>query len=117
MKLLNWTVLVVAALALALFAASNREIVALALWPLGAALELPLYLAILLTFLAGFLCGALAAWVGGRHWRQEARRRRRRMAALESELSATQAQLPGTEFPPAAPARTVSPPTAVPARG
>lgn len=93
MKVLHWIVLALAALALALFAASNRTPVALGFWPFGLTLEMPLYLAILLTFFAGLLCGALAAWVGGRHWRREARQRRRRMTALESELEATQARL------------------------
>lgn len=96
MKLLFWTFVAVLAAALALFAASNRETVSLALWPLGFALELPLYLAILGTFLVGFIAGALCAWVGGRHRRREARRRRRRIVALEHELAATQAELPGT---------------------
>ena len=83
-----------------LFAASNREAVAVGLWPFSVALDLPLYLAILLTFFVGLLCGALAAWVGGRHWRREARQRRRRVTALEHELEATQAQLAGTAAPP-----------------
>jgi uncharacterized integral membrane protein len=96
MKLVFWIVIAVIAAFLALFAASNREAVALALWPLGAALELPLYLAILGTFLAGFVVGAAAAWIGGGRWRREARRRRRRITALEHELAVTQAQLPGT---------------------
>ena len=99
MRVLYWIVLALAALALALFAASNRTPVALGFWPFGLALELPLYLAILLTFFVGLLCGALAAWVGGRHWRREARQRRRRITALESELEATQAQLAGPELP------------------
>jgi uncharacterized integral membrane protein len=103
MRLLYWIVLAVIALALALFAASNREAVALAFWPLGGALEMPLYLAILLTFFAGLLCGAVATWVGGRHWRREARHQRRRVMALESELEATQAQLAGPRLPPPGP--------------
>jgi uncharacterized integral membrane protein len=105
---LYWIVLALVAFALALFAASNRAPVALGFWPFDLALELPLYLAILLTFFAGLCCGALAAWVGGRRWRREARQRRRRMTALESELEATQAQLAG----PPLPARTA--PAAVP---
>ncbi len=98
-RVLYWIVLAVVALALALFAASNRTPVALGFWPLGLALELPLYLAILLTFFVGALCGALAAWVGGRHWRREARQRRRRMTALEHELEATQARLAESTSP------------------
>ena len=106
MRVLYWIVVALAGLALALFAASNREAVALGFWPFGLALELPLYLAILLTFFAGVLCGALAAWVGGRHWRREARQRRRRVNALESELDATQAQMTGAPLP----AATAPPP-------
>jgi uncharacterized integral membrane protein len=123
LKVLYWVVVALAALALALFAASNRTPVALGFWPFGLALEMPLYLAILLTFFAGILCGALAAWVGGRHWRREARQRRRGMTALESELEATQAQLAGPALPPATarPAGTgPAPPdraVSVPARG
>src|SRR4051812_21847869 len=83
-RVLYWIVLGLVALALALFAASNRTPVALGFWPFDLALELPLYLAILLTFFAGLCCGALAAWVGGRHWRREARQRRRRITALEA---------------------------------
>jgi uncharacterized integral membrane protein len=95
MRLLFWIPVALVAAALALFAASNRQIATLGMWPFGFVAELPLYLAILGTFLAGFVCGALVAWMAGRHWRREARQRRRRVAALEHELSATQAQLPG----------------------
>ena len=131
-RVLYWIVLGLVALALALFAASNRTPVALGFWPLGLALELPLYLAILLTFFAGLCCGALAAWAGGRHWRREARQRRRRITALESELEATQARLAGPSLPArTAPCRPASelvppaipphapadPPARVPARG
>jgi uncharacterized integral membrane protein len=131
MRVLYWIVLALIALALALFAASNREAVSLAFWPLGESLELPLYLAILLTFFAGLLCGAVATWVGGRHWRRAARQQQRRAAALESELEATQAQLagprlpppgplPAPEFappPPASPSVPAAPAPSVPARG
>src|SRR3954453_8680724 len=98
-RVLYWIGLGLVALALALFAASNRTPGALGFWPLALSLELPLYLAILLTFFAGLCCGALAAWAGGRHWRREARQRRRRITALESELEATQARLAGPSLP------------------
>jgi uncharacterized integral membrane protein len=106
---LYWIVLGLVALALALFSASNRTPVALGFWPLDLALELPLYLAILLTFFAGLCCGALAAWAGGRHWRREARQRRRRITALESELEATQARLAGPSLPARAAPSAASP--------
>ena len=108
MKFLFWIFIALVATVLALFAASNRETVALALWPLALAIELPLYVAILVSFLVGFVVGGVAAWNAGRRWRREARRRRRRITALEHELAATQAHLPG----PAG-----DPPTAVAIRG
>lgn len=95
MKFLFWTFIALVAAALALFAASNREPVTLGLWPLSVALELPLYLAVLGAALVGFAVGAVAVWTGGGRRRREARRRGRRIAALERELTATQAQLPG----------------------
>ncbi len=95
MKLLFWIVIALLAVVLALFAASNREAVALGLWPLPFVLDLPLYLAILAALLIGFVSGALCAWIAARRRRREGRRRGRRIAALERELAATQAQLPG----------------------
>ena len=95
MKFLFWFFVALVATVVALFAASNRGAVSLGLWPLPFVLDLPLYLAVLAALLVGFVAGALCAWSAGRHRRREARRRGRRLAALERELVATQAQLPG----------------------
>jgi uncharacterized integral membrane protein len=102
MKLIYWLLVLVAAAALASFAASNRAAVSLGLWPLPFALELPLYLALLAAMAIGFIAGAVSAWVGGRRWRRETRRRGRRIAALEHELVATRTQLPDVATPPRA---------------
>ena len=95
MRLLFWIFVTLVATLLALFAVTNRAAVSLGLWPLPFVLELPLYLAIVAALLIGFVTGALAAWIGGRRRRREGRQRGRRIAALERELAATQAQLPG----------------------
>jgi uncharacterized integral membrane protein len=95
MRLLFWIFVALAAVVVALFAVSNREAVSLGLWPLPFVLDLPLYLVILAAWLIGLVVGALCAWIAGRHGRREGRRRGRRIAALERELAATQAQLPG----------------------
>ena len=95
MKLLFWIVVALVAVVLALFAASNRLSVALGLWPLPFVLELPLYFAVVASLLIGPLSGVLAAWIAGRHRRRENRRRGHRIAALERELAAREAQLPG----------------------
>jgi lipopolysaccharide assembly protein A len=95
MKLPFWIVVSLVAAVAGLFAASNRESVALGLWPLPFVVALPLYLAILAALLIGFIAGVVAAWIAGRRRRREIRRRGRRISALERELAATQAQLPG----------------------
>jgi uncharacterized integral membrane protein len=95
MRVVFWGVVALIAAVLALFAMSNRETVAFGLWPLPFEVGLPLYLAVLAALLIGFIAGALAAWVAGRRRRRENRRRGRRIAALERELAATQAGVPG----------------------
>jgi putative membrane protein len=95
MRLLFWIFVLIVALVLALFAVSNREMVALGWWPVPFLVEIPLYVAVLAALAVGFLLGELAAWIAGRRRRREARRHTRRIASLEGELRATQAQLVG----------------------
>jgi uncharacterized integral membrane protein len=95
MKILFWIFVLLVALVLALFAVSNRESVALGLWPVPFLVEVPLYVAMLAALAVGFVIGEFAAWIAGRRWRREARQRRRHIASLEGELRATQAHLVG----------------------
>ncbi len=95
MRVVFWIVVALVATVLALFAMSNREAVALGLWPLPFELDLPLYLAILIALLIGFVSGVSAAWIAGRQRRRENRRRGRRIAVLERELAELQARPPG----------------------
>jgi uncharacterized integral membrane protein len=92
MRVLWWIVLALAALLLILFAVSNRAVVTIELWPLPDRAEMPLYLVVLGSLIAGFFIGQLAAWIGGWRWRREARRSRDRIAALERELEAERAR-------------------------
>ena len=96
MKLVFWSLIVVVAAVLASFAASNRDIVALALWPLPFVADLPLYLAILGALLIGLVLGAAAVWTAGAGRRREARRRGRRITALERELAAIRPSAPSS---------------------
>jgi uncharacterized integral membrane protein len=92
-RILGRAIILASAVILIVFAVSNREAVRLGLWPLPFSVEAPLYLFLFLSLLAGGLLGAWAAWLAGRDNRRELRRRRRRLDALERELSATQSQL------------------------
>jgi uncharacterized integral membrane protein len=92
MRLLWWIVLAAVAVVLILFAVSNRETVAVGLWPLPDLVQLPLYLVLLGALFVGFIAGQLVAWIGGWRWRREARRSRERIAMLEREIEAARAQ-------------------------
>jgi lipopolysaccharide assembly protein A len=94
MKLLFWVGVAVAAAVFGTFAASNRESVALALWPLPVVADLPLYIAVLGALLIGVILGAVATWTAGAGRRRQSRRRARRIAQLERELSLANVQPP-----------------------
>jgi uncharacterized integral membrane protein len=96
-RLVFWLVTVPVAVIAVLFAVSNLGRVPVALWPFSDVLVMPLYLLALVALGIGFLAGELVAWLNGGRWRREARRRQRRIEALERELAATQAQLPRHE--------------------
>lgn len=61
MRFPGWVIGIPVALVIALFAVSNRAVVALALWPLPDTLDAPLYLVVLAAVLVGFILGAGAA--------------------------------------------------------
>lgn len=97
MRAIFWFFVALIAIALALFAVSNREAVSLGFWPLPFLIDLPLYLLVLAAVVVGFVVGQLSAWISARRWRRELRQRRRRIASLERELATTQARLPSAE--------------------
>ena len=99
MRPVHWLVTAPLALLLIDFAVSNLERVPVGLWPFSDIVLAPLYLVVLVALLVGFLFGEFVAWINGRHGRREARRRARRIEALERELAATQAKLPAAERP------------------
>jgi lipopolysaccharide assembly protein A len=88
-----WLTTLVVAIAVAVFAVNNGERILVSLWPF-VSLEAPLYVVVMLAFLSGVLMGAFIAWVGGRHWRHEARLSVRRIETLERDLDVTRSQLP-----------------------
>jgi lipopolysaccharide assembly protein A len=92
MRLVYWVVTLAVAAVLSLFAASNRDLVSLGLWPLPFLVGVPLYLVVFGAVFVGFLAGIFAAWVAGSRRRREFRRCRRG-EALARELAATQSQL------------------------
>jgi lipopolysaccharide assembly protein A len=102
-RILYRAVFLMVALLVILFAVSNRQTVSVGLWPLPFLADVALYLLCFLTLLIGFLLGVWAGWTSGRHARRELRNCRRRVAALEQELAATQSQLEINEQTPRLP--------------
>ena len=98
MRLIRWLLIALATILVTVFAVENRH--AVVVWPLPDDVPVPLAVVIVATLVLGFLPGELAAWIGGRRWRREARHKERRIAALEHELAATQAQLQPERAPP-----------------
>jgi uncharacterized integral membrane protein len=92
-RILYRGVFLVIAIVLILFAVSNREAVSVELWPLPFLADVPLYLLCFLSLLFGVLIGVAVAWIAGHGKRRELRTRRRRIEALERELTATQSQV------------------------
>ena len=99
MKFLSWLIGLPLAVLIVLFALSNRQGVAVGLWPFEEGVVLPVFLAVLLPLLAGFLLGFVTAGARGLKHRRNARIHAKRAAALERELDAKSAS-PPAEPPP-----------------
>lgn len=87
MRLVGWLIGAVIAAVLVAFAVSNRVIVPLKIEPLPFVVELPLYLALFASLVAGFVVGGFVAWLGGGRWRRRARRAEAEAARLRLEMS------------------------------
>jgi uncharacterized integral membrane protein len=88
-----WLIVAPVTATVVIFALFNGQPVQVNFWPLPLVLDTRVFLIVLVALLIGFLAGEIVAWIGGRRWRREARQRAQRIAALERELVATQAQL------------------------
>lgn len=97
MRFVYWFVALLAGIVAVDFAISNLDPVVVGFWPL-ASVDTRLCIVALLALLIGFLAGELVAWVNGRGWRREARKRARRIEALERELAATRVPSPAPEI-------------------
>ena len=75
--------------AILLFAVANRHWVTVSFDPLSAgppalAVQVPLFLAILLAIMLGVVVGGVASWSGQAKWRRLARRRRAELSRLRA---------------------------------
>jgi uncharacterized integral membrane protein len=96
-RFVYWSVALIVAIVLIDFAVSNLDPVVVDFWPV-ASIDTRLSIVALFALLIGFLAGELVAWFNGRGWRREARKRARRIEALERELAATRVPTPTPEI-------------------
>lgn len=94
MKYVTGSIAALVAVLIILFAVSNREVVAVAIWPLPYQLSLSLYAVILLAVLVGFIGGVVGTWLVGAERRRESRRLRRQVRDLEQSLGRHQTTVP-----------------------
>jgi lipopolysaccharide assembly protein A len=108
MRLFFWIFAGILAAAAGLFALGNRGDVTVDFWPLGPAVEMPLFVALVGALYIGFALGAVIAWFGGGRARSRARAATRRADALAREVSELKAKAaasaPVAAAPPASPA-------------
>jgi uncharacterized integral membrane protein len=97
-KIILVLILVPLALAIAVFAVSNRAPILLAFDPFGAqppmfGYPMPLYLALLGALMLGVIVGGVASWSAQRKWRRRARRAAADLKAAQAELATQRRQL------------------------
>ena len=96
---------------LILFGLSNRQEVALRLWPFDLAWVVPLSIAVLIFSALAFLLGAGVTWAGSLAWRRRARKLEDAARLLEAELADYRAQAArevGPVPPPPAPGASLA---------
>ena len=100
---MQWLMLLPLLLFLILFGVSNRQEVALTLWPFDLAWVTPMAVAVLLFSAVFFLLGAAIAWTGSFKHRSRARQLEQAVRVLEAEVAehrAAQAKDLGVVPPP-----------------
>jgi putative membrane protein len=87
-------------IAIALFAVSNRQPVAIGFWPTDLDLVVPLSGAVLAVAAFAFLVGGILVWLTELRVRRRARRAEARVEVLEEEVRTLRARLPRGLPPP-----------------
>lgn len=96
-RLVTWIVMAPFALVVIIFSASNRDLVALNLWPLPIEITVPVFTLVLAVFIFGFLMGGVVMWASAGRTRQKARDASWRAATAERELRSVSNKLHDTE--------------------
>jgi len=93
-KIVNFAILLPLALILVIFAVANRHWVTVSFDPFNSinpslAIDLPLFLVILLSMIAGVVASGVTTWLRQGRWRRAARRHEADAAAARAELASS----------------------------
>lgn len=77
MKHLSWIILFPLAVVLIVFSVTNRDAIAIDLWPLPFRIDVPLFAVVFTALLAGVVWGGVSAWLNGAKFRKLARQKAR----------------------------------------
>ncbi|MCC7305334.1 MAG: LapA family protein [Alphaproteobacteria bacterium] len=89
MRLIRWSAGFVLAVLIAAFAVANRQTVPVTWSPLHEALPLPVYVLVLVSLAAGFICGGIIMWLSESPLRRERRAQKKQIKTLERRLEET----------------------------
>ena len=85
-RLLVWLIVVILALVLVTFAATNHHWTTVDFWPSDFSLRVPAVALLFVGLAVGFLVGLFVSWIAGGRTRREARRQRREVKRLTDRL-------------------------------
>ena len=85
MKYFSWIITLPITVVVVIFALSNMHEVTFGLWPFDDTVTLELFIAVLATFLVGFLCGGVVVWFSDGKVRRRARKAEFEAAGLKQE--------------------------------
>lgn len=94
MKFLAWLIGAPLAIVAVAFSIANRDLARLDLWPLPFSVDLPVYVTVLGSMVAGSLLGWVAAWLSSGRLRARLRERNARILELEREAMLAQSRTP-----------------------
>ncbi len=86
-RIISFITMIVVGFLVILFSITNRQSVALDLWPLPLFADVPIYAVVIATAVIAFMAGGIVAWYSGGRARRRARVESRRAHNLEKDLS------------------------------
>lgn len=86
-RIISYFTMMVVGFLVILFSITNRQFVALDLWPLPLFVDVPIYGVVIAIAVIGFIAGGIVAWFSGGRARRRARLESRRAHNLEKDLS------------------------------